>query len=128
EAAELLEEPYVEPAQVLRPTTEDMRELGPLLDELAELSSGDQDSECFYRMQALMFSLLQVLVPYIEVSAVRRSGTQRHATKPSPPRRRTPQQSGCCCRASDLVAGPVACGSDLRRSLIDHGEAAGVPG
>ena len=30
--------------------------------------------------------------------------------------------------ASDFLAGPVACGSDLARSLIVHGEAAGVPG
>ena len=29
------------------------------------------------------------------------------------------------CRASDFVAGPVACGSDARRSLIDHGETDG---
>jgi hypothetical protein len=26
------------------------------------------------------------------------------------------------CRASDFLAGPVACGSDLARSLIVHGE------
>ncbi len=32
------------------------------------------------------------------------------------------------CRASDFLAGPVACGSDLARSLIVHGETAGVPG
>jgi len=32
------------------------------------------------------------------------------------------------CRASDFLAGPVVCGSDLARSLIVHGETAGVPG
>jgi hypothetical protein len=39
-----------------------------------------------------------------------------------------PKRVRLYCHASDLVAEPVSCGSDLRRSLIDHGEAAGGAG
>ena len=88
EACELLEGPYVEPAQLLRLSAEDFDRVFPRLDELTELSSCEEDSVVFFEIEQILLSVLQVIVSYIEVSAIRRSAHQRHTTTPSPPRRR----------------------------------------
>lgn len=88
EASELLDEPYVEPAQVLRLSDPDFSRVLPWLDELIELSGCKDVAAVFFEAERLLLSVLQVIVPYIEVSAIRHSATQRHATKPGPPRRR----------------------------------------
>ncbi|WP_147106565.1 helix-turn-helix transcriptional regulator [Nesterenkonia populi] len=88
EACELLEEPYVEPAQLLRLSDDDLSRVQPCLDELTQLNGCEYTHLVFFQTERLLLSVLQVVLPYIEVSAVRRSATQRHTTKPSPPRRR----------------------------------------
>lgn len=90
EAYELLDEPYVEPAQVLHLLDEDYEKVLPWLEDLTELSSCEDVAAVFFEAERLLLAVLQVIVPYIEVSATRRSVTQRHATKPTPPRRRVP--------------------------------------
>ncbi|GAA1546577.1 AraC family transcriptional regulator [Brevibacterium picturae] len=58
------------------------------LDELVALSLNGISSERFYRMQALLFAVLDVITPYVRTTAVRRSVTQCRVAHPSPPRRR----------------------------------------
>lgn len=90
EASQLLDDPYVEPAQILHLSDQDFTEILPWLDELTELSCDQENSGGFISTERLLLCILQVIVPHIEVSATRRSATQRHTTEPTPPRRRVP--------------------------------------
>lgn len=79
---------YTEPAQIL-PLGEDRAgHLMPWLDELVALSIDGRFAENFYRMQALWFSIAHVIAPFIKVSPVRISATQRAHIRPSLPRDR----------------------------------------
>lgn len=82
------EELYSEPAQVLHLGEDRAGMLMPWLDELVALSLDGPSPERFYRMQALLFAVLDVITPYVRTSPVRRSPTQRRTVHPSPPRHR----------------------------------------
>ncbi|WP_438591211.1 helix-turn-helix domain-containing protein [Janibacter hoylei] len=79
---------YTEPAQVLRLGEDRTQGLMPWLDELAALSIEGRPAKNFYRMQALWFSLVDVIAPFVKTSQVRVSPTQRTTTWPSAPRHR----------------------------------------
>ena len=88
DAKHFLDTRYAEPAQVLRLGEDRAGLLMPWLDELAALSIDGVVPERFYRAQALLFSVLDVIVPYLSVTEVRVTATQRATTCPSLPRHR----------------------------------------
>ncbi|MGC4152300.1 MAG: AraC family transcriptional regulator [Propionicimonas sp.] len=88
DAQDFAETIYTEPAQVLRLGEERAGLLMPWLDELVALSVDGRFVENFYRMQALWFSIAHVLAPFITVSPVRTSATQRARSWPTQPRLR----------------------------------------
>ncbi|WGP06201.1 AraC family transcriptional regulator [Bacillus subtilis] len=79
---------YSEPAQILHLGEDRAGMLMPWLDELVVLSLDGPRPERFFRMQALLFAVLDVITPYVKTTAVRRSVPQRRAVHPSPPRHR----------------------------------------
>lgn len=79
---------YAEPAQVLHLGQERAGHLMPWLDEMVALSLHADFSRRFYRMQALLFAVLDVVVPFAKVTPVRTSPTQRSRTRPTQPRYR----------------------------------------
>lgn len=79
---------YTEPAQILRLGEDRAGLLTPWLDEMATLSANDLDRERFPRMQALWFSIIDQVIPYIHVSPVRISPSQRSRIRPTAPRDR----------------------------------------
>ena len=62
--------------------------LMPWLDELVALSVEGKFTERFHRMQALWFAIADVFVPYVRISPVRLSPSQRLRTRPASPRDR----------------------------------------
>lgn len=62
--------------------------LMPWLDELVALSLDGGFIRHFYRMQALWFSIAHIIGPFIKVSPVRLSATQRATACPTQPRHR----------------------------------------
>lgn len=88
EAQDVVRRVYAEPAQVLHLGQDQAGLLMPWLDELEALSVDGGFTQHFYRMQALWFSIADVIVPYIATSPVRISPTQRATTRPSSPRLR----------------------------------------
>lgn len=91
DARRFLDTHYAEPAQVIHLEEDRAGQLIPWLDELAALSSGGAAPERFYRMEALVCALLDVIVPRVAVTAQRVTATQRCTTCPSLPRRRRSQ-------------------------------------
>lgn len=79
---------YADPAQVLHLGEDRTGMLMPWLDELVALSIGDAYRERFHRMQALWFSIIDQVAPYIHVSPVRTSPSQRSRIRPTTPRDR----------------------------------------
>ncbi len=88
EAADLIAETYAEPAQVLHVGEDRAGMLLPWLDELVALSVHGAPPERFYRTQALLFIVLDVILPYVVTSSVRRTSSQRRTTVPAVPRQR----------------------------------------
>ncbi|MCW4353449.1 AraC family transcriptional regulator [Hoyosella sp. YIM 151337] len=88
DAQDFAAELYSEPAQILHLGEDRAGMLMPWLDELVALSLNGISSDRFYRMQALLFAVLDVITPYVRTTAVRRSVTQCRVAHPSPPRRR----------------------------------------
>lgn len=88
DAMRFLDSHYAEPAQVLRLGEDRAGLLMPWLDELAALSVDGLGPERFYRAQALLFSILDVIVPHLTVTDGRVTSTQRAAACPSLPRHR----------------------------------------
>ncbi|MDN5757561.1 MAG: AraC family transcriptional regulator [Tomitella sp.] len=85
EAKDFLDARYAEPAQVLRLGEHRAGYLMPWLDELGRLSLDGPAPERFYRMQALLFALLDVVSPFVATTTARESPTQRKATWPGTP-------------------------------------------
>lgn len=85
EAKDFIAARYAEPAQVLRLGEVRAGCLMPWLDELGRLSLDGPSPERFYRMQSLLFAVLDVVSPFVATSAVRQSPTQRRTTQLSSP-------------------------------------------
>lgn len=79
---------YTEPAQILRLGEDRAGMLMPWLDELVALSVDGNFVRHFLRMQALWFQIAYVIAPYIKVSPVRVSPSQRAHIRPTLPRDR----------------------------------------
>lgn len=88
EARDLVEQTYAEPAQVLRLGDRRAGLLTPWLDELVALSIEGPDVDRYYRLQALLFAVLDVVLPLVKTTRTRRSPTQRRAVTPGAPRHR----------------------------------------
>lgn len=84
EAQDFADELYSEPAQILHLGENRAGMLMPWLDELVALSLDGPSPDRFYRMQALLFAVLDVIRPYVKTTPVRRSPTQRKSTHPGP--------------------------------------------
>lgn len=77
---------YSEPAQILHLGEDRAGMLTPWLDELVTLSLDGPSPERFYRLQALLFAVLDVITPYVRTTPARCSTTQRKAPRhPGPP-------------------------------------------
>ncbi|GAA1488227.1 AraC family transcriptional regulator [Brachybacterium sacelli] len=85
EAQDFADELYSEPAQILHLGEHRAGMLMPWLDELVALSLAGPLPDRFYRLQALLFAVLDVVTPYVKTTAVRRSPTQRKATRSGSP-------------------------------------------
>lgn len=88
DAEDFVKEVYSEPAQILHLGSDRVGMLTPWLDELVALSLDGPSPDHFYRMQALLFTVLDVVTPYVRTTPVRRAATQRKATHPNPSRLR----------------------------------------
>jgi AraC family transcriptional regulator len=77
DAQQFADELYSEPAQILPLGVSRCIRLTPWLDELVALSAEGRPVKSFYRMQALWFSIADVIAPFIQTSPVRRSSAQR---------------------------------------------------
>ncbi|WP_237462786.1 helix-turn-helix domain-containing protein [Leucobacter chromiireducens] len=88
DANAFLETNYAEPAQVVRLGEARAGLLMPWLDELTALSLDGVSPERFYRAQALLFSILDIVVPMLAMTGERISSTQRSTSLPVLPRHR----------------------------------------
>lgn len=88
DASDFLDVQYTEPTQVIRIGAERAGLLMPWLDELAALSVDGLSPVRFYRAQALLFLILDVVAPYRAVTVARVTATQRFTGFPSQPRHR----------------------------------------
>lgn len=79
---------YTEPAQILRLGEDRAGMLMPWLDELVALSVDGDFVRHYLRMQALWFQIAYVIAPYVKVSPVRVSPSQRTHIRPTLPRDR----------------------------------------
>ena len=79
---------YTEPAQNLRLGEDRAGMMLPWLDELVTLSIDGDFVSHYYRMQALWFQIAHVIAPFIKVSPVRISTSQRAHIRPTLPRDR----------------------------------------
>lgn len=79
---------YSDPAQVLRLGEDRTGMLMPWLDELVARSIDGGFGTHFHRMQALWYAIADVVSPFVKVSPVRQSSTQRAHTRPTLPRDR----------------------------------------
>ena len=85
EAKDFIAARYTEAAQVLRLGEDRAGCLMPWLDELGQLSLDGPAPERFYRMQALLFAVLDVIAPFVTTTPKRQSPTQHKATWPGTP-------------------------------------------
>ncbi|MBF4462627.1 helix-turn-helix transcriptional regulator [Rathayibacter sp. VKM Ac-2878] len=86
DAQDFTDELYSEPAQILHLGENRAGMLMPWLDELVALSIGGASSDRFFRMQALLFAVLDVTIPYVKSTSVRRTSSQRKTSRrPGPP-------------------------------------------
>jgi len=88
EAQGFAETIYTEPAQILRLGEDRAGMLMPWLDELVALSIDGNFVRHYLRIQALWFQVAYVLAPYITVSPLRVSSSQRAHIRPTLPRGR----------------------------------------
>lgn len=88
DAGDFLDANYAEPAQVAQIGEDRAGLLMPWLDELAALSADGLHPERFYRAQALLSAVLDIVIPHLAVSDERVASTQRSTVVPSAPRHR----------------------------------------
>lgn len=109
DAQGLVETIYTEPAQALRLGEDRTGMLMPWLDELVVLSIDGGFGAHFYRMQALWFAIIDVVAPFVRVSQVRLSPTQRARTRPTLPRdRRFAPMRNKAMQAREALHGAIA--------------------
>ncbi|KAB1641481.1 helix-turn-helix domain-containing protein [Gulosibacter chungangensis] len=77
---------YSEPAQVLRLGEDRTGMLMPWLDELVARSIDGGFAHHFHRMQALWFAIADVVSPFLKVTPIRQSRSQRAHARPTLPR------------------------------------------
>ena len=82
------EKVYSEPAQVLRLGRDRAGLVAPWLDEMVALSAEGCFPQRFNRLQALWFTVMDVLAPHIRISPVRLTPLQRARSRPVLPRTR----------------------------------------
>lgn len=87
-AREFFEAHYSTPAQIVRIGEDRAGHLMPWLDELASLSLDGPPPDQFLRAQALLFSVLDVVVPFIATAAGMPSIGRGSAVVPAAPRHR----------------------------------------
>lgn len=87
-AQQFAETIYTEPAQVMHLGEQRAGMLMPWLDELVALSIDGPTAQRFYRTQALLFAVLDVLIPFVKATPVRATTSQRGRIVPSAPRLR----------------------------------------
>jgi AraC-like DNA-binding protein len=75
------DELYSEPAQILHLGENRAGMLMPWLDELVALSISGASSDRFFRMQALLFAVLDVTIPYVKTTPMRRTPSQRKTSR-----------------------------------------------
>lgn len=88
QARDFAEELYSTPAQILRLGADSAGMLMPWLDELVALSLNGPPPARFYRLQALLFSVLDVVTPHVTTTMAHHSPTQRRSTRSRVPRYR----------------------------------------
>lgn len=88
EAQGFAETIYNDPAQILRLGEDRAGMLIPWLDELVALSVDGNFVRHYLRMQALWFQIAHVIAPFIEISPIRVSASQRAHIRPTLPRDR----------------------------------------
>lgn len=88
DASAFLDAHYTEPTQVIRLGEDRAALLMPWLDELAMLSAAGLAPARFYRAQALLFAVLDIVAPFLAVAGKRTITTQRSVVVPSQPRHR----------------------------------------
>lgn len=109
EASDFLDVHYAEPAQIVHIGEQRAGLLMPWLDELAALSLDGVPPARFYRAQALLFAVLDVVVPLLALTEVRATPTQRSAAIPSQPRhRRFRPLRGEARQVASLLSGRIA--------------------
>lgn len=86
DAQGFVERIYTEPAQILRLGEDRAGMLMPWLDEMVALSLKRDFARDYLRMQALWFQIAYVIAPFIKVSPVRVSPSQRAHIRPTLPR------------------------------------------
>ncbi len=87
-ARDFFEDHYSTPAQVVRIGENRAGMLMPWLDELASLSVEGPQPDRFLRAQALLFSVLDVIVPFLTTTAGTVSGRRGSTVVPAAPRHR----------------------------------------
>lgn len=88
DAQDFMDELYVDPAQILRLGEHRAGMLMPWLDEMGVLSIDGHIHQRFYRMQALLSAVIDVLVPHVKTSPIRQPSPQRRKAHPGTPRHR----------------------------------------
>lgn len=126
-ARDFFESHYSTPAQIVRIGEDRAGMVTPWLDELASLSLDGPQPERFLRAQALLFSVLDVIVPFMATAAGTPSIVRGSAVVPAAPRHRefkplrveahhiaqlireepARQWTGTCVRGQDTPAGVV---------------------
>jgi AraC-like DNA-binding protein len=95
DARELVGRLYLEPIQLLRIGAQQLDRIAPWLDELICLTAQCSYFKRFNRIQALWFLIIDVISPFIKVSPMRLTPSQRERLRPTTPRHRefTPLRS-----------------------------------
>lgn len=89
DAGSIVDALHYERAQILRVGQRQMNELEPWLDELSSLTEAHRAPQRFAQIQALWFSIANVLVPHVKLSEPTDRPNRRPHTHASPPRHRT---------------------------------------
>jgi AraC-like DNA-binding protein len=109
DAQELVARLYLDPVQFPHIGVQILDAIAPLLDELACLTAECRGGRSFNRIQALWFLIADAITPFITVSPVRLSRSQRERLQPTMPRHRrfVPLRSEAM-QTAELLRGDLA--------------------